>query len=219
MDVNSLINVAYEKDGYSLVAAISMLLYGQKVVIPWIVDSYKNWNLNRHSSFHLGVLKDIPLLLRRSWKVGTRCHITFISTNTPVNCPPPKRNIGWIALWKLLNSPPVKPRTPLCNFSDRTADLLASRVFKYDASLMGDDIPYYRGFNKGWLVELPTHWGLDGWPQFVQSIDLDYMMPICAPQQEFETFYQEFESAYCNGGLWISVVHPFATGRMPRWKL
>ena len=84
---------------------------------------------------------------------------------------------------------------------------------------MGDDIPYYRGFNKGWLVELPTHWGLDGWPQFVQSNELDYMMPICAPQQEFETFYQEFESAYCNDGLWISVVHPFATGRMPRWKL
>jgi hypothetical protein len=38
-------------------------------------------------------------------------------------------------------------------------------------------------------------------------------------QQGFETFCQEFESTYCNGGLWISIVHPFATGRMPRWKL
>mgnify|MGYP006208903401 FL=1 len=41
MDLDSLINVAYEKDVYSRVAAISMLRYQQQVATPWLVDSYK----------------------------------------------------------------------------------------------------------------------------------------------------------------------------------
>ena len=72
-------------------------------------------------------------------------------------------------------------RAPLYNFSHRSADLLAERGFAYDASLMGDDQPYLLDSAKGRLVELPSHWGLDDWPQYVQSMDLDYMMPIRAP--------------------------------------
>jgi hypothetical protein len=34
-------------------------------------------------------------------------------------------------------------------------------------------------------------------------MDLDYMMPIRAPEQGFAIFAQEFEAAYRHGGLWI----------------
>ncbi len=110
-------------------------------------------------------------------------------------------------------------RAPLYNFSANSLDLLLSRGFEYDSSLMGDDIPYIieSRNNGGRLVELPTHWGLDDWPQWVQSIDLNYMMPIRAPKQGLETFRQEFETAYRYGGLWIPVIHPFVTGRLARW--
>ena len=84
---------------------------------------------------------------------------------------------------------------------------------------MGDDVPYFLDCSNGSLVELPTHWGLDDWPQYVQSSDLDYMMPIRAPKEGFETFRQEFEAAYRHGGLWIPVMHPFATGRLARWDV
>ena len=108
-------------------------------------------------------------------------------------------------------------RAPLYNFSHRSADLLVARGFRYDASLMGDDQPYLLESAKGRLVELPSHWGLDDWPQYVQSMDLDYMMPIRAPEQGLLPFVQEFEAAYAHGGLWVPVVHPFATGRLARW--
>jgi hypothetical protein len=94
-----------------------------------------------------------------------------------------------------------------------------SRGFEYDASLMGDDIPYLLECDAGRLVELPSHWGLDDWPQYVQSMDLDYMMPIRAPEQGFAAFAQEFETAYRHGALWVPVVHPFATGRLARWEV
>jgi hypothetical protein len=98
-------------------------------------------------------------------------------------------------------------RAPLYNFSHRSAELLVSRGFRYDASLMGDDQPYLLEATGGRLGELPSHWGLDDWPQYVQSIDLDYMMPIRAPEQGFEAFRQEFEAACASGD--------FGTGGAP----
>ncbi|MEQ8666615.1 MAG: polysaccharide deacetylase family protein [Rhodospirillales bacterium] len=40
-----------------------------------------------------------------------------------------------------------------------------------------------------------------------------------APHAGFETFRREFEVAYACGGLWVPVLHPFATGRLARWTV
>ena len=45
------------------------------------------------------------------------------------------------------------------------------------------------------------------------------MMPIRAPEQGLAAFVQEFEATYAYGGLWVPVVHPFATGRLARWHV
>lgn len=55
-------------------------------------------------------------------------------------------------------------RAPLYNFSNHSADLLVERGFRYDASLMGDDVPYVVEAKGGSFIELPSHWGLDDWP-------------------------------------------------------
>jgi peptidoglycan/xylan/chitin deacetylase (PgdA/CDA1 family) len=109
-------------------------------------------------------------------------------------------------------------RAPLYNFSYNSADLLIKEGFLYDASLMGDDVPYVLKTEQGELIELPAHWGVDDWPQFVQSMDLDYMMPIKAASRGIEVFREEFDAMYEFGGLWIGVWHPFATGRLARWR-
>ena len=108
-------------------------------------------------------------------------------------------------------------RAPLYNFSNDSADLLIQEGFTYDASLMGDDIPYIIRTDSGQLVELPSHWGLDDWPPYVHSIDLDYVMPIRGPREAIQGFRSEFDCAWEYGGLWISVWHPFASGRLSRW--
>jgi len=121
------------------------------------------------------------------------------------------------SLEAIIGQAPRGFRAPLYNFSHRTGQLLAEAGFSYDASLMGDDQPYLLETGAGRLVELPSHWGLDDWPQYVQSMDLDYMMPIRAPSDGWRAFTEEFEAAYTYGGLWVPVVHPFATGRLARW--
>src|SRR5205823_14447847 len=111
-------------------------------------------------------------------------------------------------------------RAPLYNFSDNSLDLLLEQGFTYDASLMADDMPYLieSRATGGRLVELPSHWGLDDWPQWVQSFDLDYMMPVRSPSHGLEIYVEEFNAAYRYGALWVPVIHPFATGRLARWS-
>lgn len=44
-------------------------------------------------------------------------------------------------------------------------------------------------------------------------------MPIRAPEAGWRPFVEEFEAAYRHGGLWVPVLHPFATGRLSRWEV
>ena len=223
MDADSLVHVAHPLDGHTRVAAISMLRYGPEVAIQRIVKNYATlgikqtffvpaWCIERYPSAietileggheigHHGYIHEHPRELSRDEEAyWLDRSIAVIEEHTG------QKPRGW--------------RAPLYNFSHNSADLLVERGFSYDASLMGDDVPYFLDTEHGSLVELPTHWGLDDWPQYVQSMDLDYMMPIRSPRTGFEPFMQEFESAYRHGGLWIPVVHPFATGRLSRWEV
>lgn len=225
MDADSLIHLDFPDDGNRRVSAISMLRYGPDVAVPRIVETYKQLGIRQtffvpawcteqypnaietilagdHELAHHGYIHENPVEQTREaeahWlEMGIEI-ITRVSG---------KRPRGW--------------RAPLYNFSADSIDLLTEFGFTYDASLMGDDIPYViqSKSNGKQLIEIPSHWGLDDWPQYVQSFDLDYMMPIRAPSQGWETFAQEFEAAYHYGGLWIPVVHPFVTGRLARWHV
>jgi hypothetical protein len=49
-------------------------------------------------------------------------------------------------------------------------------------------------------------------------MDLDYEMQIRSPSQGIEGFREEFDAMWEYGGLWVGVWHPFATGRLARWR-
>ncbi len=112
---------------------------------------------------------------------------------------------------------PRGARAPLYNFSRWSAELLMNAGIRYDASLMGDDIPYVLRSDAGELIELPSHWGLDDWPQYVHSIDLNFDMPIKAASEGMQVFQEEFDAMWEHRGMWVAVWHPFVTGRLARW--
>jgi hypothetical protein len=70
-----------------------------------------------------------------------------------------------------------------CQTGVRSLDILVGEGLLYDASLMGDDIPYLLDSGRGQVVELPTHYAMDDWPHFMASRDLAYLMPPRSPQQ------------------------------------
>jgi peptidoglycan/xylan/chitin deacetylase (PgdA/CDA1 family) len=223
MDADSLIHLDHPTDGHTRASGISMLQYGPEIAVPRIVETYRRLGLRQTFFIPAWCMERYPAavdtILAGGHEIGQH---GYLHEN------PLKQSREEQAYWldrsievirSMTGAAPRGWRAPLYNFSNHSADLLVERGFLYDASLMGDDVPYVLTTPKGELVELPSHWGLDDWPQFVQSFDLDYMMPVRAPRAGFEIFRQEFEAAYLYGGLWVPVVHPFATGRLARWHV
>jgi peptidoglycan/xylan/chitin deacetylase (PgdA/CDA1 family) len=221
MDADSQFHLENPADGIGRVSALSMLRYGPEVAVPRILDTYKQFDIRQtffvpawcienypsvvkamvdggHEVAHHGYLHESPLAASREEEhYWLRRGIDIIENATG------QRPRGW--------------RAPLYDFSGNSADLLIEEGFLYDSSLMGDDIPYILKTDKGELVELPCHNGMDDWPQFAQFADFDYWMPIRAPSKGVEIFREEFDTMYKYGGLWVSVWHPFVTGRLANW--
>ncbi len=123
---------------------------------------------------------------------------------------------GLAALENVTGKRPRGFRAPMYNFSKNSANFLSREGFLYDSSLMGDDIPYIIESDLGQLLELPTDWAMDDWPQYTHNPDLHYSMPINSPDRAMDVYLSQFEAAWEYGGLWIAVWHPFVSGRLAR---
>ena len=222
MDTDSLIHLDHPKDGFRRVSGISMLRYGPEVAVPRIVDTYKQFGIQQTFFVPAWCIENYPAAVKAMVDGGHEvAHHGYLHEN-PVGGNR-EEEYYWLkrGIEIIENATGQRPRgwrAPLYNFSDNSADLLIEEGFLYDASLMGDDVPYVLKTDLGELIELPAHWGVDDWPQFVQSMDLDYMMPIKAASRGIEVFREEFDAMYEYGGLWVGVWHPFATGRLVRWR-
>ncbi len=223
MDADSLIHLEHPKDGYRRTSAISMLQYGPHIAVPRIVETYRQLGIQQTFFIPGWCMETYPqaveTILEGEHEIA---HHGYLHEN-PVS-QTREEQAEWMdraidVIERMTGQKPRGWRAPLYNFSNHSAELLVERGFRYDASLMGDDVPYLIEAANGSLVELPSHWGLDDWPPYVHSLDLDYIMPIRAPRAGWETFVQEFEAAYRHGGLWVPVLHPFATGRLSRWTV
>jgi len=222
MDADSILHLEHPSDSISRVSAISMLRYGPEVAVPRIVESYRRLGIRQTFFVPAWCIEQYPKAVEAMVEGGHEVgHHGYIHEN------PTGAGRDEEAYWldraievieRHTGQRPRGWRAPLYNFSDHSAELLVERGFLYDASLMGDDVPYVLKTETGELIELPSYWGLDDWPQFVHSLDLDYMMPIQSPSRGVEVFQEEFDAMWEYGGLWVGVWHPFATGRLARWR-
>lgn len=106
----------------------------------------------------------------------------------------------------------VKPsgyRAPYWKWSSFTLDILVSRGYVYDSSLMDDDEPYVIEHGGSRIVELPVDWRLDDWPY------LEYYRSL-TPSQLLKTWLEEIEYAYKNKGYLSLTMHPQCIGRGAR---
>lgn len=222
MDADSLIHIEHPRDSITRVSAISMLKYGPEVGVPRILEGYRRYGLKQTFFVPAWCIEQYPQAVESMIKDGHEVGFHGYIHEAP-NALSRDEEHYWMqrsiaVIEKHTGRRPCGNRSPLYNFSINTAELLLEEGFLYDASLMGDDVPYILKSGNGEIVELPSSWALDDWPPYVHSIDLNYMFQIMSPDRAMETFMAEFEAMRTvGGGLWIGVWHPFVSGRLSRW--
>jgi peptidoglycan-N-acetylglucosamine deacetylase len=222
MDAESILYLEHPHRAHTMVCAASMLRYGPDVAVPRILETYRHYGIRQTFFVPAWCAERYPYAVEAMIRDGHEVSAHGYMHENP-NQLSDEQEEYWLqrsisALQAVTGEKPAGWRAPLYNFSHRSAELLLQAGIAYDASLMGDDAPYLIDTPRGELLELPSHWGMDDWPPFMHSIELNFQMPIQAPARAWEGWWEEFEAMWEHGGLWIAVWHPFLSGRLARWR-
>jgi peptidoglycan/xylan/chitin deacetylase (PgdA/CDA1 family) len=223
MDAESLLHLSYPDKARDMVATASYLRYGPQVAVPRILDTYRHYGI-RQTFFVPGWCAEryphaVEAMVRDGHEVAAHGWL-----HEHPNEQTDEGEAFWLArsiesITRMAGTKPVGWRAPLYNFSHRSVDLLAKAGILYDASLMGDDVPYWVQGERERLLELPSHWGMDDWPPFMHATEFGFQMPIQSATQAWQGWWEEFEAAWAYGGMWVPVWHPFLSGRLSRWRI
>lgn len=222
MDADSFLHLAHPKDAHRRISVLSQLRYGPNVAVPRILELYRRYGLKQTFYVPAWCIEQYPAAVEAMVADGHEvAHHGYIHEHPNEMSREQERH--WLRrgieiIERHTGQRPRGFRAPLYNFSEHTLDLLLEEGFLYDASLMGDDVPYLVANARGDLVELPSHWGMDDWPPYVHMMDIDYMMSIKAPHEAIAGFREEFDAMWDYGGLWVAVWHPFVSGRLARLR-
>lgn len=223
VDADSLIHVARPKDSFDRLYPITMGRYGPTVGVPRILETYRRLKLKQSFFIPAWTMERYPEAVEAILKGGHEIgHHGYIHED-PTEIPQPEQR-HWFERAldvhkRLTGTTPRGYRAPVYNATQGTIDLLIEHGFRYDSSLMADDIPYVMRTSKGELYEVPPHWGSDDWPPFAHYAEIGYMMPVKAPTEGLAASFEEFDAQYEAGGFWMGIWHPFLTGRLARWRV
>ena len=220
MDADSILHLDHHESAHNRVAALSMLRYGPQVGVPRVLEIYRRFGM-RQTFFLPGWCMErypeaVEAILEGGHEIANHSYL-----HEHANELEPEVERDWLrrgieVFERMTGARPRGFRAALYQASRHTHELLVAEGFGYDASLFGDDVPYLLEAGGGSLVELPSHWGVDDWPQYMFADEFHYRLPVRAPRRAAEVFMDEFDAAWEYGGLWVAVWHPFLSGRLAR---
>ncbi len=219
IDTDSILHLEHGDRAPTMLSTMSWLKYDE-VAVPRILEMYRRYEIKQTFFYPAWCMERYPALVDMILKDGHEIAAHGYLHENP-NQQSKEKELYWFerqieTIRKMTGQKPRGWRAPLYNFSIYSLDNLIDQGVIYDASLMGDDIPYVLRTSSGQVIELPSHWGMDDWPHYTHSIDMNYMMPIKAPNEAMNVFMSEFEAMYEYGGLWVTTWHPFVSGRLAR---
>lgn len=113
---------------------------------------------------------------------------------------------------------PVGYRAPMWSTTADTLGALAGLGLRYDSSLFDDDRPYLVETGSGRVAELPVHWSLDDWEQYMYVPAPDLGHTINRPSDVTGLWTEELDAMRATGSLCVLTCHPFLSGRPARLR-
>ena len=221
IDTDSILHLEHRERADTMLSSLSWLKYDE-VAVPRILDMYRQCGIKQTFFYPAWCMERYPHLVDMILEGGHEIAAHGYIHEDPNKLPREEEHY-WLrrqieVIEKMTGQRPRGWRGPLYNASKYSPDLLIEEGFIYDATLMGDDVPYILKTAQGSVMELPSHWAMDDWPHYTHSMDMNYMMTIKSPDEAMNVFMSEFEAMYDFGGLWVTVWHPFVSGRLARCR-
>jgi peptidoglycan/xylan/chitin deacetylase (PgdA/CDA1 family) len=220
VDADSGLKYAHKDAADNLVATQSFVRYGPAIAVPRLIELFRKLEMRLTFFIPGWVIERYPaaveLIVKNGHEVGLHGYLHEKSNQITPEQEAAVLDKALAAYAKQIGGRPRGWRAPGFAFSKFSLDLLIDAGFDYDSSLMGNDIPHLIQGTRGQLVELPTDWTLDDWPYYMHNKDFGFVMPISAPARAMEVFRAEFDAAHTYGAMWISVWHPFLSGRLAK---
>jgi peptidoglycan/xylan/chitin deacetylase (PgdA/CDA1 family) len=203
------------KRGHERLGLISAAAYGPKVGVPRILAVLREFDL-RATFFVPGFTAElhpemIEWIVAGGHEIGHHGYLHERPAELSNEDEEAVLIRGIDILKRLTGKAPIGYRSPAWELKPTSPALLKRYGFRYDSSLMGDDIPYLVATDDGDLVELPIQWILDDHPHFSMERG-----GISSPEKVFEVWSSEFEGFHQFGGCYILTMHPFVSGRPSR---
>ena len=223
LDADSGLNYYNPERADTLVASQTLTRYGPNIAVPRLIELGRRFDISQTFFVPGWCIERYREAVDRLLESGHEVALHGYLHERP-NELSASDELHWLergirAFERHIGDKPRGWRAPSFAFSKHSLRYLIDAGFSYDSSLMGDDVPYLLRHEAGGdLIELPTQWSLDDWPHYMHSRDFNYAMPISAPQRALEVYRSEFDAAWDYGGLWVSVWHPFLSGRLARVK-
>lgn len=220
LDAESLLHIYHRESTPKRITASSTLRYGPQTAIPRLIRLFEHHDI-RQTFFVPGwCVEAYPDAVKALADAGHEiAHHSWLHERPNQLTPADERAMmehASAACEKVLGKRPVGYRAPSGALSPDTHAILAESGFLYSSSLHSDDVPFLVETKAGTVLELPTDPALDDWPQYVNMKEFGFAMPTKAPSHAFDLFREEFDAAWANGGMWITIWHPFVSGRLGR---
>ncbi|AGE21867.1 polysaccharide deacetylase [Geobacillus stearothermophilus] len=223
-DVDAETAFSFDKKNGSRLSLLSMGAYGRRVGLDRVLRLLKEYGLKANFFVPAVVAEIDPTVIERilSHHHPIGCH-GYFHERLDTHSPEQEEEIlikGIEVLRKYTGYRPLGYRAPLWEMNPWTPALLKKHGFRFDSSLMGDDIPYTIETGTGdKLLEIPVTWLLDDWEQFAFSAEPPMGFCIEEPDKVFRLWKEEFDALYEEGGCFTLTMHPEIIGRASRIKM
>jgi peptidoglycan/xylan/chitin deacetylase (PgdA/CDA1 family) len=204
----------------SKITTMSQCEYGPNIGVPRILELLKHYDVPGTFFIPSYIVEQHPKMTQRIHEDGHELaahghlHEKLASLNQTEEAAVLDKSLQ--VFEDVVGFRPTGYRAPWFEINPWTTELLKAKGFRYNASMMADDVPF---LHPNQLIELPAQWMMEDWEQFAFNPDPAWGVIPEDTDKVFKLWWNEFMAMRDYGCCCLITLHPWLSGRPSRVQL